>query len=203
MKAKLRIAVLASTSGSDLPAVFSMDREHYEFVFLLTNKADCGAREKARQFGVSDIFLDPKGLTREAYDTQILELLEKEQIDLVLLIGWMRLLSPELVQAYFGRMLNVHPSLLPAFAGGMDLDVHAEVLASGVKETGATVHFVTEEADAGPILLQESCSIMPEDTPETLKAKVQKIEQGLLQKALELFHLEKIELRGNSVKILP
>ena len=191
-KDKLRVAVLASTSGSDLPAIFSMNPEHYEFVFLLTNNAKAGARDKAKQFGVPDIVLKPTGKSREQYGAEILKLLNLEKIDLVLLVGWMRLLSKELVEKYYGRMMNVHPSLLPAFGGGMDMNVHEEVLKAGVKETGATIHFVTEEADAGPILMQRSCTVDPDETVESLKEKVQKLEQEMFPEVIEKFRLGKL-----------
>jgi len=195
VKEKIRIAVLASTSGSDLPALFAMDKNHYEFVFLLTNKAEAGARDKAHRYGVPDIFLDPNGKTREEYDREILDLLEKEKIDLVVLVGWMRLLSPLLVQKYAGRMINVHPSLLPAYGGGMDINVHEAVLKAGEKKTGATVHFVTEDPDAGPIILQRSCGIASEETVESLKLKVQKLEQEMLPEVIEMFRLGKLKVK--------
>jgi phosphoribosylglycinamide formyltransferase-1 len=187
----LRIAVFASTAGSDLPALFAMDRNIYNYVFFLTDKPDCGARKKAQAAGVPDIFLDPAGKTRQQYDAEILRILRKENIDLAILVGWMRLLSPELVRASSGKMINVHPSLLPAFAGGMDTNVHEQVLATGMRETGATVHFVTEQTDAGPVLLQKSCPILDDDTPETLKKRVQKLEQQMLPEAIEMFRLGK------------
>ncbi len=197
-KEKLRIAVLASTSGSDLPAVFAMDKERFHFVCLITNKSACGAREKAKSAGVPDIYLDSAGKTREEYDEEILRLLRENSIGLVLLIGWMRILSKKLVDEYFGKMMNVHPSLLPAFGGGMDLNVHEEVLKSGVKITGATIHFVTEEADSGPIILQKTCEVADDDTSDTLKAKVQKLEQEMFPEAIRLFADGKIEINGNS-----
>lgn len=201
-KESLRIAILCSTSGSDLPAIFAMNSQHYDFRFLLTNKEDCGARKKAQQYGIPDIFLDAAGKTREQYDREILELLKKEKIDLVLLVGWMRILSPILVEAYAHKIMNVHPSLLPLFAGGMDTNVHEAVLASGISETGATIHFVTEEADAGPIILQKSCPISPDETPESLKAKVQKLEQEMFPQAIELYRLGRLQVLDGKVRIL-
>ena len=102
--------------------------------------------------------------------------LSNYQIDLILLIGWMRILSPVLVKSYKNKIINVHPSLLPKFAGGMDTNVHKEVLDAGETETGCTIHYVDETVDGGEIILQKKCIIEPYDTPDTLKAKVQKLE---------------------------
>ncbi len=191
-KDKLRIAVLASTSGTDLPAIFSMDPHNYKFVFLLTNKKHATCRQKAQKFKIPDIFLSAKNKEREEYDSEILNLLQEKKIDLVILVGWMRLLSKKFVDAYQNKIMNVHPSLLPAFAGGMDTNVHKEVLKSGVTTTGATIHFVTEEPDAGPIILQKECKVLPDDTPESLKERVQKLEQEMFPEAIEMFRLGKI-----------
>ncbi|MBI5414797.1 phosphoribosylglycinamide formyltransferase [Candidatus Peregrinibacteria bacterium] len=193
-KDKLRIAILASTSGSDLPAIFAMDRNHYNFVFLLTNKEHAPCREKAENANVPDIFLDATGKSREEYDEEILQLLEKEKIDLVILVGWMRILSSKLVRAYLGRMINVHPSLLPAFPGGMDTNVHEEVLKAGIKKTGVTIHFVTENLDEGPIILQKSCSVDANETVDSLKAKVQKLEQEMFPEVIRMFRMGKIHM---------
>lgn len=179
----MHIAVLASTNGTDLPALFESQSDSLEF-FLITNKPNCGAIAKAQNYGVPYRFLDSAGLSREEYDQKVLQELQRFGAEYIFLIGYMRILSPVLINAYSQKILNIHPSLLPKFAGGMDSDVHAQVLRSGERETGATLHFVTEAVDEGPIFLQKSCPVLPDDTPETLKERVQILEQQMLRDAL-------------------
>lgn len=175
----MRIAILASTSGTDLPSVFALQNEGVEFL-LITNKPECGAVEKAKNAGVPVFALEGTGKTREEFDTEVLEILAKEKADYIMLIGYMRIISEKFVNAWRGKICNIHPSLLPAFAGGMDTDVHSEVLKRGCKITGATLHEVTEVVDGGPIINQKACRVEDSDTPETLKTKVQKLEQEML-----------------------
>jgi phosphoribosylglycinamide formyltransferase-1 len=152
---------------------------------------------------IEAIFLDPKGLSREEYDRIVIRELEKrEPIDLILLIGYMRILSKVFIDRFRWRILNIHPSLLPAFAGGMDLEVHKAVLDYGVKVTGCTLHFVDEGVDTGPILIQKVVYISDDDTPVTLKAKVQEKEQEALIEAIRIFQEKVIRIEGRRVKIL-
>jgi phosphoribosylglycinamide formyltransferase 1 len=180
----MKIAVLASTNGTDLPALFEQSSDTVQFL-LITNKPECGAIEKAKQYKIPYKFIDSKGFSREEYDHTLLNTLHQFGAEFVFLVGYMRIVSPVLINAYPHKILNIHPSLLPKFAGGMDSNVHAEVLKSGEKQTGATLHFVTEAVDEGPIFLQKSCSVLPDDTPETLKKRVQILEQEMLREALK------------------
>ena len=122
-------------------------------------------------------------------------------MELVLLIGYMRILSPEFVEEWENRIMNIHPSLLPAFAGGMDLNVHEEVLKRGVKVTGCTLHFVDKGTDTGPIILQEPVRVEEDDTPESLKKRVQSAEQKILVEGIKLFQEGKLEVREGRVRI--
>ena len=128
-------------------------------------------------------------------------MLDENKVELVLLIGYMRILSPWLVRKYKDKIINIHPSLLPAFAGGMDKDVHQEVLKSGVKVTGCTLHFVDESVDSGPIIMQKEVEISKDETVDSLKAKVQKAEQEVIVKAIDLFEKGKIKVEGKKVII--
>ncbi len=119
------------------------------------------------------------------------------------MLGYMRIVSPWFVNRYKNRIINIHPSLLPAFAGGMDLDVHQQVLDAGAKVTGCTLHFVTESVDAGPVILQKSVEVAEGETADTLKAKVQKAEQEIIEKALKLFSEGKIKVEDGKVSISP
>ncbi len=152
--------------------------------------------ERARKHNIEAVFIDAKAEDlmkiedkeerRIAFDTKVSEVLDKHKVDLILAIGYMRIISKWFVDKYKNKIMNIHPSLLPAFAGGMDKDVHAEVLKLGIKETGCTLHFVDESVDKGPIILQKKVPIENDETVETLKAKVQKAEQEIILRAIKL-----------------
>lgn len=167
---------------------------------VISNKK-CPALEKAGKAGIPAMFLDPVGKTREEFDKEIDALLKKQGVDLVLLIGYMKILSGWFVNEWKHKVMNIHPSLLPEFAGGMDKDVHATVLASGVKKTGATLHFIDEGTDSGPIIMQKEVLIKEGETVDSLKVKVQEVEQELFVKAIDLFDKGKIKVEKNKVII--
>lgn len=202
----LRIAVLGSTRGTDLQAIIDSIKSgelYAEIVCVISNRRDAYILERARMNGIEAIFIDPKGLSREEYDKILVSELEKRgPIDLILLIGYMRILSKFFVDRFRWRILNIHPSLLPAFSGGMDLEVHKAVLDYGVKVTGCTLHFVDEGVDTGPILIQKVVEVSDDDTPLTLKAKVQKKEQEALIEAIKIFQEKIIMIDGRRVRIL-
>ena len=172
-----------------------------EISVVIANK-ECYALERAKGYGIKAVYIPSKGKEREEFDKEVAAILDKEGIQLILLIGYMRILSSWFVNKYKNKIMNIHPSLLPAFAGGMDKDVHAEVLASGVKETGCTLHFVDEGADTGPIIFQKKVRIDEEETVETLKEKVQIAEQEIILKAIRLYAQGKIKVEDNEVNIL-
>ncbi|MFH1256108.1 MAG: phosphoribosylglycinamide formyltransferase [Candidatus Diapherotrites archaeon] len=202
---KLRIAVLGSTNGSDLPAIIDAVKRgelNAEIVAVISNKQDAGILGKARAAGIEALFIDAKQFdSREKFDEKIVQELKKRKTELVLLIGYMKIVTPIFVHAFENRIMNIHPSLLPAFAGGMDKDVHSEVLNAGVSVTGCTLHFVTEEVDAGPVILQKAVKIENNDTVDSLKEKVQKAEQEIIIKAIKLFSEGKIHVKKGKVEI--
>ena len=149
-----------------------------EIVLVASDKVDAGIMERARGFGLRAEFFDPAGVKGGEVDARISGALLAAGAELVLLIWYMRILSDGFVEQWRGRLLNVHPSLLPAFGAMTDKNVHAAVLAAGVAETGCTIHQVTEIVDGGPIVLQKSCPVLPGDTVETLKERVQALEQA-------------------------
>ncbi len=178
-KATLHLAILGSTRGTNLQAIIeAIEQKEIDarIEVVVSSKADAFILERARAQPIPAVFIDSVGKTREQFDQLLIAELKKYPIDLILLIGYMRVLSPIFVQTYKNRILNVHPSLLPAFAGGMDMNVHEAVLASGVKETGCTIHLVDEGVDTGKILLQKKCEVEANDTSESLKKKVQQLE---------------------------
>ena len=178
-KEPVRVAVLGSTKGSSLqPVIDAIENNELnaEIVAVVSNKKKSGILERARDHGLKDYFISALGKEREAFDREVSDLLERKQVDLILCIGYMRFLSKEFVQHWYGKAANVHPSLLPRHPGLMDLAVHQAVLDAGDTETGCTVHLIDEGVDTGPILVQKRIAVEANDTAESLKAKVQPLE---------------------------
>lgn len=187
----IRLGVLGSTNGTDLQAILdaiSGRKLNANVAVLISNRANAYILERARNHNVPAFFISHKKKTRKEFDTEMTTVLKKHNVDLVLLIGFMRILSAEFCREWQDRILNVHPSLLPKYTGGMDTNVHAEVLENGDKETGCTIHFVTEELDAGPILVQKSCRVETDETVQSLKAKVQALEGVAFIDAIQLVY---------------
>jgi len=185
----IRLGVLGSTKGTDLQAILDAihnDVLDAEVVVVVSNRKNSYILERAEKHNISNIFVTHKGKTRGEFDREITTALLQHNADLVLLVGFMRILSTEFCRKWQDRILNVHPSLLPKYAGGMDTNVHEEVLRNGDVETGCTIHFVTEEVDAGPILIQKKCAVDGEDTVESLKIKVQQLEGMAFVEAIEM-----------------
>jgi len=176
----ISIAVLGSTRGSSLQPVLralaSGALQGARIALVVSNKEDAPILERARQHGIRALHVPVQGRSREAYDAAVTSALEAAGVQAVLLVGYMRILSAQFCERWAKRCVNIHPSLLPAFAGGMDLQVHEAVLAAGAKETGCTVHYVEAEVDAGAPVVQRKCAVQPDDTPLSLKARVQALE---------------------------
>jgi phosphoribosylglycinamide formyltransferase-1 len=181
-----RVGVLISGRGSNLQALIdaaAAGRLGGQVVVVISNVAEAKGLERARRAGIPAVVQDHKGRTRDDHDRALLEHLRAHEVDLVCLAGYMRLLSPVLVQAYPGRVLNVHPSLLPAFPG---LEAQRQAWEHGVKVSGATVHLVDEGLDTGPIVVQEAVPVAPEDTPQTLAARILDAEHRIYPEAVRL-----------------
>jgi formyltetrahydrofolate-dependent phosphoribosylglycinamide formyltransferase len=196
---KPRVAVLISGRGSNMEALIkAAQAPSYpaEIVLVLSNKPEAAGLEIARQLGVraEAIPAKPFGKNREAHERAIDAALVAENIDIVCLAGYMRLLTPYLVNRWPGRMLNIHPSLLPEFPG---LDTHARAIAAGAEKHGCTVHLVTEGMDEGPVLMQAEVQVLLGDTEDTLAARVLAQEHRIYPAALAAF-AEKIRLQGPS-----
>jgi phosphoribosylglycinamide formyltransferase-1 len=175
----IKLAVLGSTNGTDLRAIMaaiSKGELEAEVSVVISNRKNAYILEHARNYDVPAIFISHKEKAREEFDAEMTTVLNRHGVDLVLLIGFMRILSSEFCRVWQNKLLNVHPSLLPKYAGGMDTNIHEEVLKNGDTETGCTIHFVTEEVDGGPILIQKKCPIFSNDNVDTLKVKVQALE---------------------------
>ena len=185
----IRLGVLGSTKGTDLQAILDAihnDVLDAEVVVVVSNRENAYILERARKNNIPYIFVPHTGKTRNEFEREITAALLKYSADLVLLVGFMRILSAEFCRKWQDRILNVHPSLLPKYAGGVDTNVHEDVLWNGDMETGCTIHFVTEEVDAGPILIQKKCAVGGEDTVDSLKTKVQELEGMAFIEAIEM-----------------
>lgn len=202
MSEPLRVGVLASGRGSNLAALLdACARPGFpaRVVVVVGDRERAPALERARAAGVEALFVNPKDFDdREAFDMALVRALDARRVGLVCLAGFMRILSSGFVHAFAGRALNIHPSLLPAFPG---LHPQRQALAHGVRVSGATVHFVEEGVDAGPIVLQASVPVLGDDTEETLAARILVEEHRLYPEAVRLFAEGRLEIAGRSVVI--
>jgi phosphoribosylglycinamide formyltransferase-1 len=201
---KKRIGVLLSGRGSNFEAlagsVAAGRIPNAEIAIALSNREDARGIEKARAFGIEARIISSRGLEREAYDKLVVAALQEKRVDLVCLAGYMRLLSPQFVAAFRNRILNIHPSLLPAFPG---LEAQRQALEHGAKFSGCTVHFVDENLDAGPIVLQACVPIEDSDTPETLAERILREEHRIYTEAVRIVLEERFRVEGRRVLILP
>jgi len=175
----IKLGVIGSTNGTDLQAILDAivsGELNAEVSAVLSNQKNAYILERAENHNVPAVFVSHKGKTREEFDAEMTGVLKEYGVDLVLLVGFMRIVSAGFCREWENKLLNVHPSLLPKYAGGMDTNIHEEVLKNGDTETGCTIHFVTDEVDGGPILVQKKCNVESDDTAETLKIKVQQLE---------------------------
>lgn len=185
----IHLAIMGSTRGTAMLALIdaiNQGRLSAAIEVVVSNRPQALILERAQAHGIPAHWVAEDSLTRAAYDQKLSELLGHYRVDLIVLVGYMRIISADFVAAWQGKIINTHPSLLPAFAGKMDLAVHQAVLTAGVKETGCTVHYVTTEVDAGPIIVQKICPVSAGDTAESLKARVQALEAGALVDAIRL-----------------
>ena len=202
-----RIAVLVSGGGTNLQALIDAQGRGEltggEIAAVLSSSPDAYALERAKRAGIPGYVL-PRGDAR-AVTAALVERLRELDIDLVVMAGFMTIVTEELFQAYPNAVLNIHPSLIPSFCGVgcYGLHVHEKALAYGVKVSGATVHFVTEECDAGPIVLQKAVEVLPDDTPETLQRRImEQCEWKLLPRAVSLFCQGRLRVEGRKVTVL-
>ncbi|NQT67397.1 MAG: phosphoribosylglycinamide formyltransferase [Actinobacteria bacterium] len=200
---KKRIAVFASGFGSNLQALIDYNNKHGlngDIVLVFSNNKDAFALERAKKNKIKAVFMDPaRYSSREQYDSEIIEMLEEEKIDLVVLAGYMFLLSQEFAHRFKNKILNIHPALLPSFKGTHGIK---DAYRYGVKVTGVTVHFVDGGLDSGPIILQGAVDIDPDDSVEELEEKIHKVEHKIYPEAVKYFCEDRLEIDGRRVKIL-
>ncbi|MFQ6092193.1 MAG: phosphoribosylglycinamide formyltransferase [bacterium] len=202
---KIHIGVLASGRGSNLQSIIDASERgelDAEVMVVISNNSKAYALERARNHNIPAIHLSHKQFeTPQEFDDALLKTLGKFEVELVILAGYMKLLSPRVVRAYRHRILNIHPALLPSFGGkGMyGIHVHEAVIESGAKISGVTVHIVDEQYDHGPIVLQKPVAVRDDDTPETLAARILPEEHASYPKAIQLFAEGRIRVEGRRV----
>lgn len=198
-----RLAVLASGQGTNLQAIIeACDRKEIagQVVLVVSDCASAYALKRAEKHQIESVFLDPNSdQGRNNYDQTLVSILKGKKIDLVVLAGYMRLLSASFVEAFFLKIMNIHPSLLPAFPG---LDGIEQARAYGVKITGCTVHFVDQGLDSGPIILQASVPVIQKESLETLKQRIQAAEHRIYPTAIDLFCRNKLKVEGRRCYII-
>ncbi len=201
--AKTRIAVLVSGNGSNFQAILDAIESGLinkgEIVCLISNKADAFALERARKHAIKSLVLDHKAYpNRQAYDGALVETLREHQVDLVVLAGFMRLLSPVMIDAFPNRIMNIHPALLPAFPG---IDAQKQAFDYGVRYTGCTVHFVDSGTDTGPIILQAVVPVLSDDTLENLTQRIHGEEHRTYVEAVRLYCEGRLQVEGRKVRV--
>jgi len=197
----MRLGILISGRGSNFEAIansIARRRLDAEIAIVISNRAAAAGLEIARERGIPLRIIPSQGMDREAYDKLLIDELRTHEVDLVCLAGFMRLLSANFVRAFPQRVLNIHPSLLPAFPG---LDAQRQALDHGVKVTGCTVHFVDEFLDSGPIIIQSAVPVLDEDTNETLSARILAQEHVIYSQAIQYIADERVTVEGRRVKI--
>jgi phosphoribosylglycinamide formyltransferase-1 len=188
-----QVAVLISGRGSNLQSLIDAAGTSYRIILVVSNVEGAGGLDKARDAGIATTVIPHTGKTREAFDSEIDASLRAAGADLVVLAGFMRILSDGFVRGWEGRLINIHPSLLPAYRGTR---VHERVIEAREALSGASVHFVVPELDAGPVIAQAKVAVHPSDTPQTLADRVLAVEHKLYPDALELLAQGKVRLQN-------
>ena len=192
-----KVGVLISGRGSNLGALIEAQSSNdkagapYKITLVISNNADAGGLVRAREAGIATLVIPHKGKSREEFDSEMDAALQGAGVELVVLAGFMRILSDGFVRGWEGRLINIHPSLLPAYKGTR---VHERVIAAGETSSGASVHFVVPELDAGPVIAQASVPVHPSDTPDALAARVLEVEHRLYPAAVRLLAEDKVKL---------
>jgi len=199
---KTKIAVLLSGLGTNLQSIIDkkeLGELDIEIVCVISNKEAAFGLTRAKKHKIPSYFVDPKGKSREEHEKEIAKILNKDNAELIILAGYMRLLSPWIIKKYKNKIINIHPSLLPAFPGA---DGYGDAWSYGVKVSGCTVHFVDEGCDTGLIILQKINLIKDVDTLESFKERGLKLEHEALPEAIKLYSKSKLKIEGRKVKII-
>ncbi|NLY20759.1 MAG: phosphoribosylglycinamide formyltransferase [Tissierellia bacterium] len=200
---RIKIAVLISGGGTNLQSLIDYKDLGGDIDLVVSNHKDAYGLVRAEKSGIESVYLDSKGKTNIEYDTELLELFKDRGIKLVVLAGYLKIITKVLIDEYANKIINIHPSLIPSFCGNgyYGLRVHEAAIEYGVKFSGATTHFVNEETDGGPIIMQDVVEISDDDTAESLQKKVLDIEHRILSESVRAFCENRIEIVGRTVKI--
>ncbi len=199
------MGILASGNGSNFQKIVDESEKGElpaKVVVLLSDRSDAFVLQRARNHQIPTYVVKPRDFSsQEEYEEKMIEILNQHCVQLVVLAGFMKILSPRFIRAFKDKVINIHPSLIPAFCGKgfYGMKVHQAAIEYGVKISGATVHFVNEDVDAGPIIIQKAVLVSDDDTPETLAEKVHRVEHEILPEAIRLFALGKLQIRGRRV----
>ena len=199
----LSIGVLASGSGTDLQSIIDASEKKDidgKVAVVISDNEDAFALKRAEKHKISAVFLNPKGKKREEFDSEIDHILLKHEVSLVVGAGYMRILTDKFVEKWYGRLINIHPSLLPSFKG---VQAQTDALNYGVKISGCTTHFMDAEMDHGPIILQAAVPILETDSSDDLKQRILDVEHQILPRTIQLFAEDRLQIKGRTVVIKP
>ena len=202
MGEKLRVGVLASGTGTDLQSMIDASEKGMidaDVVVVVSDNKDAFALKKAEKHGIKTFFVDPKGKNRIDHEKEVNAILEGNNVDLVVGAGYMKILSPAFVKKWYGKLINIHPALLPSFKGE---NGQKDAFEYGVKISGCTTHFMDEDMDHGPIILQAAVKIIPSDNRNKLAAHILEVEHQILPRTIQLFAEGRLKIEGRKVKIL-
>ncbi len=203
MVKKLRVAVLASGGGTDLQSIIDASEKGMidaRVIAVLSDKKDAYALKRAEKHGIKSYFIDPKGKERTEHEKELNSILEDNQVELIIEAGYMRILTPSFIKKWYGKLINIHPALLPSFKG---TNGQGDALEYGVKISGCTTHFTDEEVDHGPIILQAAVKVRPDDDGDKLAARILEVEHQILPRTVQLFAENRLKIDGRKVNILP
>ena len=202
MGKKITIGVLASGTGTNLQTIIDASEKgiiDVEVVTVISDNKDAFALKRANKHKIKTFFVDPKDIKMEKHEEEIDKILTNNNVDLVVGAGYMRMLSPSFVKKWHGKLINIHPALLPSFKG---VNGQGDALDYGVKISGCTTHFIDYEMDHGPIILQAAVKVLPEDNRDKLASRILEVEHQILPRTLQLFAEGRLKIDGRKVKIL-
>jgi len=200
---RIKVGVLVSGRGTNLQSIIDHSESgkiDADVAVVISDRMDAYALERAKKHGIPAYFVDPKEKSRKEHEEEIDKILREHNVDLVVGAGYMRVLSSWFIKRWYGRIINIHPALLPSFKG---TDGQGDALKYGVKITGCTTHFMDEEIDHGPIILQAAVKVKDDDTRESLAERILRVEHQLLPRTIQLFAEGRLKIEGRKVRILP
>lgn len=201
MKQKIRVGVLASGGGTDLQSIIDASEKDMidaEVRIVICDNKEAFCLKRAKKHGIARFFINPIGKDKFGFDDEIDKIMKEYKIDLIVGAGFMRMLTPSFVKKWYGKLINIHPALLPSFKG---TNGQGDALNYGVKISGCTTHFMDEHMDRGPIILQAAVKVMPDDDREKLKDRILKVEHQILPRTVDLFAQGRLEIQGRRVII--